>query len=145
MGWYLRIFGAIMSALMYALYYGYGDTFAYYAGAGQISKILKSMPLVGLEVLFENQTSYSYMANFYMNHQFIKDPAEAMIMKLGGAIGLFTFDSYMSMSFILTFFGFWGSWKLFKTFHNMYPQLHKELAISVLFIPSLFFLGGRFL
>ena len=47
----------------------------------------------------------------------------------------------MPVSFLITLFAFLGSWKLFLTFYDLYPQYMREIAIATLFVPSVFFLG----
>src|SRR5690606_25717236 len=40
---------------------------------------------------------------------------------------------------------FTGMWAMFLAFYRLYPSLHKYLAISTFFIPSLFFWGSGIL
>lgn len=139
--WVVRIIGATLSATMYAFYYGYGDTFGYYGGSIQLTKVLINLPSTGLNILLNDYEDYSQLGHLYMNHHFMKSPSEAIIIKMGSIISLFTFGSYLSISYIISFFALLGSWKMYRTFNFIYPHLHKELAIAILFIPSIFFWG----
>jgi hypothetical protein len=48
----------------------------------------------------------------------------------------------MPIALCFAFFSFTGIWAMYRTFVNIYPKLHKELAIAFLFIPSTFVWGS---
>ncbi|MBK7965271.1 MAG: hypothetical protein IPK10_08200 [Bacteroidetes bacterium] len=51
----------------------------------------------------------------------------------------------MATTIIFASLSFFGIWKLYLVFVNEFPDLKKELAISFLFIPSVFFWGSGLL
>jgi hypothetical protein len=59
-----------------------------------------------------------------------------------GFIGILTPGNYLCISLLFTVLGFIGSWKIFSTFNKVFPNCSKKLAISILFMPSLFFWGS---
>jgi hypothetical protein len=142
----LRVIGCILSACMYQYYYHGGDTFAYYHGTISIWNILWDNPSLLYEAFTGKANEFSFELYNYFREtnatEFLHEESTYMVLKIGGLIGLFTFKSYLSIGFVLTYFSFRGCWLMFLTFSDLYPKLHKQIAISTLFIPSVFFWGA---
>ncbi len=144
---HLRMLGCFISALMYEVYYHGGDTFGYYLGVTKIYDTFFENPALALKFMFyppESLVKSEYyaliatpMAGWYFNSY-----NSALLMQIGSFFSLFTFNSYLSIGFILSFFSFIGCWKLFEVFYDLYPKIEKELAFACLYIPSVFFWGS---
>ena len=52
---------------------------------------------------------------------------------------------YLPASALVSWFTFSGLWKLFKVFNAEFPQLQKQLALAILFVPSVVFWGSGIL
>jgi len=50
--------------------------------------------------------------------------------------------SYSATACLFATISFMGLWSMFRSFYQLYPQLHRSLAIAILFIPSVFFWGS---
>jgi hypothetical protein len=138
-----RLIGAILTGLMYRFYYGYGDTTFYYIAASDIVNAFYSKGFdVGLEMLFQQLEDYSYEAKssitFFRN---FKTPSMLVVSKFGAVLSVFAFGTFIGASFGCTIISFVGCWMLYRVFTDIYPHLHKELAYSILFIPSVCFWG----
>lgn len=143
---YLRFVGCFLSAAMYQFYYNFGDTFGYYQGVVSINNAFWSDFGLFLEIIFSTPGEYSYEAFNYFRETrttwYVNGESTMIVIKLGGLLSLITFKSYLSIGMILSYFSFRGCWRLFETFTNYYPNIHKRIAIAVLFIPSVFFWGA---
>lgn len=143
---YIRILGCVLSAFMYQYYYGGGDTFEYSDVSMAIGRIFWRHPSEGLDIIFSPTTSLTPTQWEYLkadsSHWMFREENNAMVCRIGGFLSIFTFSSYLSIGLIMTFFSFLGCWKMFLVFYDLYPKIHKHLAIATLFIPSVFFWGA---
>ncbi|MCH2046860.1 MAG: hypothetical protein MK212_22285 [Saprospiraceae bacterium] len=137
-----RFIGAFLTGLMYQYYYNGGDTFWYFMGTQDIYfTAFKDFP-ASLEMIFQDYRDLHPVTKSYLTfHRFFMSDTEAMVVRIGGFLSLFTFGSYFGISLILTSFAFWGCWKLFLVFYDIYPQYHRALAFSILMVPSVCFWG----
>ena len=62
-----------------------------------------------------------------------------LLIKLVALFSFFSFGKYLLISLFFSFLCFSGVWKLFRFFYHLYPHLHKQLSISILFLPSFIF------
>lgn len=58
---------------------------------------------------------------------------------------VFSFGSYIGTALLLAFICYTGIWRLFLLFNHVFPLIEKQLAISLLFIPSVVFWGSGLL
>ncbi len=142
----LKILGAIALGMIYQFYYHGGDTYNFHThGSRIIWRALMEDPELGLKMLFSNgdwvQGAYQYINRI----PFYKDPASFEVIRIASLIDLLTFSSYSATAVIFSLLSFFGSWAMFLTFYKKYPTLHKPLALSILFIPSVVFWGSGLL
>lgn len=137
-----RYMGALLTALMYQYYYGYGDTFYYFLGVTDIYEAFLQSPATGIEMIILPQSMYSPEAwDAVTYHYPFSQPPSAMVMKTGAIFSIFTFGSYLGVSLGITSIAFIGMWMLYRVFYDLYPHLHWPLALGVLFVPSICFWG----
>jgi len=58
---------------------------------------------------------------------------------------LLAFKSFIATTILLSSFSFIGLWKLYEVFIDQFPTLKRQFAISIFFIPSVFFWGSGIL
>jgi hypothetical protein len=140
---YLKFAGAIFIALIYEYYYHGGDTYNFF----EHSKIINSsfndsfgtwIKLLTRQSVVENPEIYKYAAQM----EWYTDAAAYTVAAIGAIFGIFTANTYLPVAMLFAFFSFTGIWAMFRTFVNIYPKLHKELALAFLFIPSTFVWGS---
>lgn len=137
-----RYLGAILTALMYQYYYNGGDTFMYFLGAKDIYNTFFQDVPAALDLIFNDyENLHPVSRNYLTMHRFFASETESIVVRVGGLFSMFTFGSYFGISLIITSFAFWGCWKLYLVFYDLYPQYHKSLAFSILFVPSVCFWG----
>jgi hypothetical protein len=141
----LRVVGALALGFVYQFYYDGGDTYNFHTiGSRVIWEAFMDDPESGMRLFFRDSDTtglYKYYSKIY----FYFDSSSFVIIRLATIIDLFTFSSYSATAVIFSIFSFVGSWLFFQTFYQMYPHLHKQIAIASFFIPSVFFWGSGLL
>src|ERR1051326_1818226 len=138
-GLYAKIFGAISLCLIYAYYYkAGGDTINYNADSTALVNLLFHSPKdfyrVWLSPITKEVLSCFNSDTGYVTYGYDKNAF--MVVRLITPIKLISFNSYIVASILMAALSFTGVWKLYIIFCDYYPQLYKNFAISVLFIPS---------
>jgi hypothetical protein len=138
-----RLIGAILTGLLYRFYYGYGDTTFYYIAASDIVRAFYTQGFdVGFEMLFEQLKDYSPEARSSITlFRIFSTPSMIVVSKFGAILSVFAFGTFIGASFGCTIISFIGCWMLYRVFTDIYPHLHRELAVAILFIPSVCFWG----
>jgi len=142
----LKMIGAIAVGLVYQFYYGGGDTFSYYThGASHIVNAFYENFSAGLKLLTANgefdAETYKYSSKIWM----YRDQTSYFIVRIAAIFGVLTYNTYSSVALFFAFFSFWGLWLMYQSFYKIYPELNKWLAISIFFIPTVFFWGSGIL
>ncbi len=135
--------GVIFIALIYQYYYGTGDTYHYFEHARIINSAFEESPSIWFQLIQrtspdENPELYPYTSQL----AWYRDPSSYTVASIAAILGLITGTTYMPTALLFAFFSFTGVWAMYKTFYNIYPRLHKELAFAFLFIPSTFVWGS---
>lgn len=140
---YVKFFGAIFIGLIYQYYYFGGDTYNFFWH----TKVINSSLDESFSSWFKLITRQSPVTNpeiyrFATQMEWYNDPASYTVAVIASIFGLLTGTTYMPTALFFAFFSFTGIWALYRTFANLYPKLHKELAVAFLFIPSSFVWGS---
>src|SRR5688572_29979196 len=138
----LKFIEAISIGLIYYFYYPGGDTTQYFKESRPLFEALLNEPLIGLKMLlangeFDNET-YKYASKI----GWYQSPPEYAIIRLAAFLSIIGFGTYSATALIFASISFTGVWAAYLTFLKIFPKLHKEFAISTLFIPSVFFWGS---
>jgi len=136
----VRFLGALLTALMYQYYYGYGDTFMYYIGVKDIFNMLLSNPQQGLEMILYHISDWDVGTQKHVTFKvFFYNDKEAIVLRTGAVFSLLGAGTYIGTSLAITAFSFVGCWCLYLVFYDLYPQLHRPFAYAILFLPSMCF------
>jgi len=73
------------------------------------------------------------------NLGYFNDDNNYMVTKIVAALSFFTFGKYMVINLFFSMISFSGVWRLYRFFYNLYPHLHKQLAIAILYLPTFVF------
>ncbi|NVO32113.1 hypothetical protein [Hymenobacter lapidiphilus] len=139
----VKFLGAISLGLIYQFYYGGGDTFNYYLHTKIIYQAFGDSFAAGLKILTTNGT-YEPSIVRYTGQMFWWEPdsTEMFVVKIASLLGLLCFNTYTVIALFFAFISFCGMWAMYITFVRIYPLAYKNLAIAVLFLPSVFFWGS---
>jgi hypothetical protein len=142
-----KIFGAIALGLVYYFYYKGGDTIVYYKGATIINELFSINPKLALDALLRNcrDPLPIELRKYFWNYMYIYDNGSFFVVRLAGWLSIIDFNSYVVTSILFGMFSFSGSWALYRTLMDMYPEMYKELAYAVFFLPSVVFWGSGML
>ncbi|CAN5555288.1 hypothetical protein BH11BAC2_BH11BAC2_04370 [soil metagenome] len=143
----MKLFGGIGVCLVYTIYYPGGDTLQYYNDALCIVKLALQSPGSAFHILF-----YPYDPNsiWLFNSEtgypaYLRDKETWFVVKLAFPFVLLSFKSFVVSTILLATASFLGVWRLYRVFILEFPQLEKQFAISIFFIPSVFFWGSGLL
>lgn len=148
-GLWLKLGGGLFFALVYVLYYKGGDTTSYYECAmayvnlmfddfGKFMIALQGGGTVEIKSLFTSRTGSP------MGYMFFDDKTR-MVIKLCIPFVLFAGKSYFIATLFIALATYGGLWSLYRMFLRHYPAFHRNLAIAVLFMPSVIFWGSGML
>lgn len=145
-GLIVKMIGAIALGLVYFFYYGGGDTVNYYETAASYVNLapLKfdrfiegwfgNPSRINVESLFNESTGYPIY--------FHKDQHSFFVVRLLIPIVAVSFNSYFASAIVTATITYTGVWKLYQTFLQEFPNMKKQLAIAILFVPSCVFWGS---
>jgi hypothetical protein len=139
----VRIVGALAVGFIYQFYYTGGDTFAYHThGSRPLWEEMIDSPINGVRLLFSNGEYGPGIWDTASKIWYWNDPQSFFVIRIAAILDLLTFSSYSGTAVLFAVIAFSGGWMFFLTFYKVYPELHKWIAASVLFIPSVVFWGS---
>jgi hypothetical protein len=139
----VRIIGALAAGLVYQFYYGGGDTFAYHThGSRPLWEAVMESPADGFRLLFANGEYGPGIWKTASRIWYWNDPQSFFVIRIAAILDLFTFSSYSATAVLFAVIAFTGAWMFFQTFYKLYPDIHRWIAFSVLFVPSVVFWGS---
>jgi len=142
-----KICGGIGLALVYTVYYPGGDTTEYFRNVRSLEGLalfdfdsfwyVMTHPASNSNMLFFNsETGYAV---------YCRDPKAWSVVKIALPIVMLSMQSFLATTVMCATISFVGIWRLYKVFVQEFPELKWEMAISFLFIPSVFFWGSGLL
>jgi len=146
-GLVVKLFSSIIFLLIFTEYYGWGDTIDYLKGSTAMTNLLFKNPQHYFDVIFDQK--YFYDTWYYFDNTtgypaffMWKDENTRFVISISSFANLLGFRAYMPTTIIVATFSYLGTWKLFLFFSEFYPHLIKQMAIAVLFLPSVVFWGS---
>ena len=73
------------------------------------------------------------------NLGYFNDDNNYMVTKIVAVFSFLTFGKYMVINLFFSMISFSGVWRLYRFFYNLYPHLHKQMAIAILYLPTFVF------
>lgn len=146
-GLFLKLFGSIIFCLVYTLYYHGGDTTAYYESSVAIANLLNEDYKKYFDIVFNGDIGEKlyYFTNETGFPIYWKDEHSTFVCRLIAILSVLGFKAYIPTTLLLSFICYFGNWKLYTLFCRYFPKIYNELAIALLFIPSILFWGSGIL
>jgi hypothetical protein len=149
-GMVAKMFCAVAICLIYTLYYSSGDSTGYYEQGMVIRNLFYKNPGQFFEILFNGSTkeNYSYLddsTGYVASHTWANDYSAMYISRLVTPLCFIGFNSFITVTILLAWICYSGVWRLYLLFCEQFPLIKKQLAISILFIPSVVFWGSGLL
>ncbi len=146
-----KVGGGIGVCLIYTYYYKEGgDVTNYFISSKTFVNVLLEGHLSKFfEMLdYKNNNIHSLLAynNLYGYFQFSPNDYYALFtVSLTIPFCLLGLKTFIGTTVLLSCFSFIGMWKLYQVFVHEFPELSKQFAIAIFFIPSVFFWGSGIL
>ncbi len=139
-----KFFFSISFALIYLVYYGGGDTTAYWDGAIALNKMFYQSPLNYLDQMIHSNDYISRSGYFnidtgYPPSWLTRESEAWFICKISSIISLVTFRSYFAASLVVAFFTAMASWRIFELVAKLDTHKTRTAAFCVLFVPTVSF------
>jgi hypothetical protein len=147
-GLYAKILGGLSLCFVYTLYYGGGDTVNYFNDATAVMRLLFYNPYGFFDIMTNGLTwnnFYHFNENTGYPIYWRDDQATFWVVRVTAPFVIFAAGSFIVSTLIFALISYVGTWKLYKVFIMEFPDLKKEMAIAILFIPSVFFWGSGIL
>ena len=139
----MRILCALAVGFLYQFYYEGGDTFAYHThGSRPLWEAIMESPADGLWLLFQNGEYGAGIWKTASRVWYWNDPQSFFVIRLAAILDILTFSSYSATAVLFAVIAFSGGWMFFLTFYKRYPDMHRWIAFSVLFVPTVIFWGS---
>ncbi|MCB0395433.1 MAG: hypothetical protein KDD36_02190 [Flavobacteriales bacterium] len=141
-----KLVAASAFCAVYAFYYGGGDTINYFRGSVSLVNLARENPtamwsIMGNDLSFENFMSFTSTTGwppFYM----WRDANTFSVIRFSFPFCMIAWKSFLCTTFLVAFYNFIGPWKLYTLFKSYFPGIRLQLAVCILFIPSLIFWGS---
>ncbi len=148
-GLFAKIAGGIALCFIYVYYYPGGDTTAYYESGVAMVNLAHKSPFDFLTVLFgnnseENRYLFDSNTGYPLGYMYF-DVQTFTVIRIISPLLLVTFKSYLLSTILLAWISYIGIWKLYLLFQDHFKPLSFELAVAILFIPSVVFWGSGIL
>lgn len=143
-----KITGGVLVCLIYTLYYDGGDTtYYFFNGAVPMRNLFNKNPFDFFYVLFHENTIEGYLLfdSSTLWPSYWRDPQAFFVIRFISPMAIITFSSFIASSIILSWICFSGMWRFFLVFVDVFPKFKRELAIAILFVPSVVFWGSGIL
>lgn len=145
-----KIIGSIALCLIYTYYYDGGDAINYYVSAKMFSNVILEGDFGKFFQMMDykhNNINYILSAgNVYGTLEFSPNDYYALFtVMLTVPICVIACKSFVVTAMILSSLSFIGLWKLYEVFIDQFPDLTRQFAWSIFFIPSVFFWGSGIL
>lgn len=146
-----KVFLSVIFLLIYTEYYGGGDTLDYLQGSYAMSKLMFYDFKKYLGVFFDTihfSESWWFFTDVgpypetWPPYFMWKDPNTRFVLSITSPLNLLAFRYWMPTTVLCATFSYFGVWKLYLFFTYYYPKLQKQLAVAILFVPSVVFWGS---
>ena len=139
----VRVIGALAVGFIYQFYYGGGDTFNYHThGSRHIWEAFMENAGNGIRLFFSSGDHPQGVFKYSRQIWYFGDPQSYFVVRVSAFFDLFTYSSYSATAVLFSVLSFTGAWLMFQTFYRLHRDFHRWIAISCLFIPTVFFWGS---
>lgn len=139
----VKVVGALFIGMIYQYYYGNGDTFSFFRHSLVINSAFDDSFIKWINLLLHLPSSTDIEYYNYTSRMFWYEAESSYtVASIAAFLSFFNFNTYLPTAVLFAYFSFSGVWALFRTFAPLYPRLTRQIAIAILFIPSVFVWGS---
>ncbi len=145
---YFKMIFVIANAAFYIITYGGGgDSIGFWDGGVKLNHVFWESPTAYFTELFdfrETRDFWQYYVYFnaetgFPDNRTYQEESSFFISKIVSVLGFFSFQGYMFMSLVFSYFATNASMKLFEAVRSFKLHSDRHLAFAIFFIPSLSF------
>jgi len=144
-----KCFGAVVFCLIYSKYYPGGDTTSYFDGAYRVMMLAFYDFGSFIDIIINAKEPKAILHSLALYDlccpDFVKDENSFSVTRFTAPLALIGAFSYYNTAIVLAAISFSGPWKLFRLFSSYYPEAQKQIAIAILYVPSVLFWGSGIL
>jgi hypothetical protein len=146
-GLIIKLFGAVLFCLIYALYYKGGDTVHYYEGIYAMNTVFWNYPADFFHGLLNDGNDPVIRVAFFKVRTYppifmLEDSRTFLVIKLSSILSIPALNGFLSTTILLAALVYRWVWKLYEFMAIRYPEYIKEVNWCVLFLPSTVFWGS---
>ena len=146
-GLIIKLFGAVLFCLIYALYYKGGDTVHYYEGIYAMNTVFWNYPADFFHGLLNDGNDPVIRVAFFKVRTYppifmLEDSRTFLVIKLTSLLSIPALNGFLSTTVLLAALVYRWVWKLYEFMATRYPEYIKEVNWCVLFLPSTVFWGS---
>ena len=144
-----KIIGGIAVCLVYTYYYKGGDTINFFKGCKAMNNLIyynfnTFIEILGGDLSWTNYSSFTADTGYPPTYMY-KDPHTFTVIRYTSPLMLICFNSFLITTVILSSISYLGIWRFYTMMTRIYPDLRRQLAIAILFMPSVVFWGSGLL
>ncbi len=146
-GLFVSIFGAVVLGIVYTVFYSGGDTTGYFRSSLAMVNLLFQDPVAYFRILFGDLSpeAISSFSSQTGRPWYTHDRGSFAVVRITSIFSFFGAKNYYTTSILFVWFFYSGCWKLYSLFCHFYKDYYKQIAIAVLFFPSVVFWGSGIL
>lgn len=141
LGLTMKVIGGFTFAVLTVYYWKGGDTLSYYKAATDLSNVLITNPLRGVELLFTSIKDFDVTSDHFHPYavDFINDKDVLLLVKITSLINIIGLYSYGTTTVLFASISFIGLWMAYSNLCKIYPNYSKHLLIGFFMTPSIIF------
>lgn len=138
-GFWIKVFSSFAYS-MFILHFSPGDSNGLYHKEGYniYQMILQDPSNLDLLFIAGKDFDQALLANVY-NAGYFNEESNYMVTRIVAMLSFVTFGRFLAINLIFSMISFTGVWRLFRFFYEQYPQLHRQFAVAILYLPSFVF------
>ena len=139
-GFWIKVIGAIAFTIFHGIISPGNDSVdLYYTEGINIAKMIKAdFSNINMMFMAGKDFDQTLLANPF-NGGYFRGESNYFVTRLVAIFSFASFNNYAVINLMFSMVSFSGVWKLYKFFYEHYPELHKKLAIAILYLPTFVF------
>ncbi len=131
---------AVLPFTLFNTFLSVGDSFGlYYTEGANIYQLILG-DSSHFKWIFQSGIDFDQtLLRNYLNQGYFRAENNYMVTRFVTIFSFVTFGKYLLINLCFAMLALTGVWKLYRFFYELYPHLHKQLAIAILYLPTFVF------
>ncbi len=138
-GFWIKVFSCFAYCI-FIIHFSPGDSNGLYHKEGYniYQLILKDPSNIHLLFIPGKEFDQALLADIF-NAGYFSEESNYMVTRFVAILSFITMGRFLAISLFFSMISFTGVWRLFRFFYEQYPQLHRQFAIAILYLPTFVF------